>query len=186
MDTREIIIILTKQLINFLEEIERGMAPIAEADTLTPTDPPPHTLEPRPQAEENTPMPENICPPIEPPDLDDENMPWDLRIHSGGHSKTKDGLWKKKRGVSPELVEAVKAELLGTDDTDIPAAPVGPECSDLDAVKTWGDLMRFIEHNNVPSHCVAKACTANGIANVGEAQQYPSLIPKIAKDMGDE
>lgn len=45
-------------------------------------------------------------------ELDTEGSPWDVRIHSGAKSHTKDGKWKLARNVDPTLVERVKAELL--------------------------------------------------------------------------
>lgn len=45
-------------------------------------------------------------------DLDSEGLPWDGRIHSSSRQKlVKGGGWKKIRGVDPELVEKVEAEL---------------------------------------------------------------------------
>lgn len=45
-------------------------------------------------------------------ELDSEGLPWDARIHSSGKSRLKsDDTWKKLRGVDPELVKQVEAEL---------------------------------------------------------------------------
>jgi hypothetical protein len=55
-------------------------------------------------------------------DVDAAGMPWDNRIHGAKRAKTvKDGLWKKKRGVSPDLVATVEAELTAA--MSAPAAP---------------------------------------------------------------
>lgn len=45
---------------------------------------------------------------------------WDARIHSSNHKKYPDGTWMKRRGVSPETVAAVKAELRAA---EVPATP---------------------------------------------------------------
>lgn len=42
---------------------------------------------------------------------DVNNMPWDDRIHSGARSLTQDGAWRRKKGVSDDIVAAVEAEL---------------------------------------------------------------------------
>lgn len=44
-------------------------------------------------------------------ELDDEGTPWDERIHSGGKSKTQAGIWQKRKGVSQDVVNQVRAEL---------------------------------------------------------------------------
>lgn len=44
-------------------------------------------------------------------DLDKDGLPWDARIHSGGRAQIASGHWKKKRGVEPEEVARVEAEL---------------------------------------------------------------------------
>lgn len=72
-------------------------------------------------------------------DFDKEGLPWDERIHSSNHKLTAQGVWQRRRGVSDEVYNAVKAELLGkweaaepvTEDAPIPApvqapAPVAP------------------------------------------------------------
>lgn len=43
---------------------------------------------------------------------DVRGFPWDPRIHSRTESKTEDGAWKQKRGVSATLVTAVEKELM--------------------------------------------------------------------------
>lgn len=46
-------------------------------------------------------------------DFDKEGLPWDERIHSSNHKLTAQGIWQRRRGVSDEVYNAVKAELLG-------------------------------------------------------------------------
>lgn len=46
-------------------------------------------------------------------DFDKEGLPWDERIHSSNHKLTAQGVWQRRRGVSDEVYNAVKAELLG-------------------------------------------------------------------------
>ena len=44
-------------------------------------------------------------------DLDEEDLTWDKRIHSGSKTKLVNGNWKKLRGVSAALVATVEAEI---------------------------------------------------------------------------
>lgn len=56
-------------------------------------------------------------------ETDASGMPWDARIHSGGKAVIADGTWKKKRGVSAQLVAQVEAELRAVS----PSAPAPAE-----------------------------------------------------------
>lgn len=51
---------------------------------------------------------------------------WDDRIHSETKSQNKDGSWRQKRGVDPELVKAVLAEQKGAPALTTEAAPEVP------------------------------------------------------------
>lgn len=46
-----------------------------------------------------------------PPYLDTAGLPWDARIHSGGRTQTAKGEWVKKKGVQPNVIAQVTAEL---------------------------------------------------------------------------
>lgn len=46
-------------------------------------------------------------------DFDKEGLPWDERIHSSNHKLTSNGVWTRRRGITDEVYESVKAELLG-------------------------------------------------------------------------
>lgn len=45
-------------------------------------------------------------------DFDKEGLPWDERIHSSNHKLTGQGVWQRRRGITDEVYNAVKAELL--------------------------------------------------------------------------
>lgn len=64
-------------------------------------------------------------PPTTPPSVDAAGLPWDARIHSESKATVADGTWRKRRGVDPELVKQVEAELRGEVPAaaDIPAPP---------------------------------------------------------------
>jgi hypothetical protein len=67
-------------------------------------------------------------------DFDKEGLPWDERIHSSNHKLTAQGVWQRRRGVSDEVYNSVKAELLGkweaaepiTEDAPIPEPVQAP------------------------------------------------------------
>ena len=44
-------------------------------------------------------------------EVDTAGIPWDGRIHASTKNKTQQGVWKRKRGVDPALVETVTAKL---------------------------------------------------------------------------
>ena len=47
----------------------------------------------------------------EAPMVDSRGLPWDSRIHSSNKEQGKDGVWRRRRGVDPELEKQVEAEL---------------------------------------------------------------------------
>lgn len=67
-------------------------------------------------------------------DFDKEGLPWDERIHSSNHKLTAQGVWQRRRGISDEVYNSVKAELLGkweaaepvTEDAPIPEPVQAP------------------------------------------------------------
>lgn len=77
-------------------------------------------------------------------EVDATGLPWDARIHSlaegGGHPKTADGVWRKKRGVQPLTVSQVEAELRQTMAAGNPATatqtPVPPPATPAPTVPT--------------------------------------------------
>jgi hypothetical protein len=54
-------------------------------------------------------------------EIDVNGLPWDIRIHASTKTMTKDGAWTSKRGVQPDLVASVSAELRAT--MSAPPAP---------------------------------------------------------------
>lgn len=74
---------------------------------------------------------------------DSEGVMYDARIHSETKSQNKNGTWRQKRGVDPELVKAVLAEQQGAETVpvvgevpDAPAVPEVPEIPNVPAVPT--------------------------------------------------
>ena len=62
-------------------------------------------------------------------DFDKEGLPWDERIHSSNHKLTAQGVWARRRNITDEVYNAVKAELLakwGAAEPVVEDAPVMP------------------------------------------------------------
>lgn len=54
------------------------------------------------------------------PDFDSAGMPWNEKIHASSRATVADGTWRKKRGVSDELVAEVEAGLQAAIDEHAP------------------------------------------------------------------
>lgn len=82
-------------------------------------------------ATETVPLPPFALPepPSAPPIVDAAGLPWDARIHSESKATVADGTWRKRRGVDPELVKQVEAELRG----EVPAAAATPAVTEPSA-----------------------------------------------------
>ena len=59
-------------------------------------------------------------------EIDAEGLCWDARIHSSNKKKTAKGVWQRRRGVSDEAYEAIKAEILQSSAPAPVAAPAMP------------------------------------------------------------
>ncbi|WNO24194.1 hypothetical protein Scuro_33 [Acinetobacter phage Scuro] len=82
-------------------------------------------------------------------ELDDEGLPWDVRIHSSSGVKIKDGTWKLKRGLDAAYVEEIKAELKQVMNIPAPDAttPPPPQSQDTNAFSV-GTVNKLIEAGN--------------------------------------
>src|SRR5690606_2840486 len=49
----------------------------------------------------------------QPPALDSQGYPWDARIHASTKKQNADGTWSRRRNISDQLWEQVRAELRG-------------------------------------------------------------------------
>lgn len=104
-----------------------GIEPEAPAVTRSAPAPAPSAPEAPATVAADIPPPPFVLPepPAAPPSVDASGLPWDARIHSESKATVADGTWRKRRGVDPELVKQVEAELRGEAPTiaDIPAPP---------------------------------------------------------------
>lgn len=133
---------------------------------------------------------------------------WDDRIHSETKSQNKDGSWRQKRGVDPELVKAVLAEQKGapaggTHSPEVPAAteqqtpppvptaveqqqtpPPVPTATDAPTVKP-ADVIRFITSNKLDAAMVNEVLAAMGTGLTkaadlfAKADQAPAALESL-------
>ena len=99
-------------------------------------------------------------------DFDKEGLPWDERIHSSNHKLTAQGVWQRRRGVTDEVYNTVKAELLGkwgaaepvTENAPIPEpvqalvvapAPVAPAAPAQSTFETFSSKLQYALANKL-------------------------------------
>lgn len=89
-------------------------------------------------------------------DFDKEGLPWDERIHSSNHKLTAQGVWTRRRGITDEVYNAVKAELLGKWETAEPVveeapapAPVAPAAPAQSVFDTFSGKLQYALANKL-------------------------------------
>lgn len=129
-------------------------------------------------------------------ELDSDGLPWDHRIHSGSKGKlAKTQQWKKKRGVDPEEVTRVEAELRAAMSAS-PAAPIEPAApapapapqasapaAPTSAITTFPALMQRITGEGIPAADVTAAVNKQGLAALPLLAARPDLIPAVAAEL---
>lgn len=138
-----------------LTDMDRKVLALLAGTATAPAAPAP-AREPQPEtpAAEGPAGPEPTDTPAE---TDKDGLPWDERIHSSNHKMTAAGVWQLKRGVDKDLVEQVRAELLGntvdagpTPDEAFPVAttaaapPPPPPAADEATRTSFADIMRRV------------------------------------------
>ena len=126
-------------------------------------------------------------------EIDVDGVPWDDRIHSDAtEPKTKDGRWKKKRGVDIEEYKRITRELqllasgkVGTDELPIPTLPIETEETPLVEVApdqfevapiptTHVDLMKWVATQlatqKLTSIDITEVIKAGNLNNLGELE----------------
>jgi hypothetical protein len=114
--------------------------------------------------------------PVEPTETEQDLTGWDERIHAASKTRNSDGSWRKKRGVSDELVAVVEAELRGdTPDTqDATEAPDTPaEYTPQDVMRRLGELVTNGDFTPADIRQVATDCGLSEIVEI--AQDYHAL-----------
>ncbi|MNZ24090.1 hypothetical protein D3C78_412260 [compost metagenome] len=135
-------------------------------------------------------------------DTDLNGVKWDARIHSETRSTNKDGSWRQKRGVDPDLVKAVLAEQMGATGDDastvsLPAgpvpfptapaapaapvapAPVAPPAPAAPATVAPADVVRFVTLNKISPEQAIPVYQTFGLANAAALFTQPDLAPAV-------
>ena len=128
-------------------------------------------------------------------ELDTQGMPWDIRIHARTKTKMKDGSWKKLRGVGPNIVKQVEAELKAVQNIPAPppsvAVPVPPVTAAavqapaiaVAAVPGFTDLMslvtKSITEGKLKRDQVVEVLKPFGIPSLPLVSTRLDLIPEI-------
>lgn len=123
-------------------------------------------------------------------DTDSNGVTWDARIHSETRSTNKDGSWRQKRGVDPELVKQVLAEQQGAEVppappaapvVEVPPAPPAPvaEAPAAPAAVAPADVVRFVTLNKIPTDQAIPVYQSFGLANAAALFTQPDLAPAV-------
>lgn len=134
-------------------------------------------------------------------------IPWDPRIHTDKKTKTKDGKWRLKRGVSKELVAQVEKELSlqkippspPTETTlqpDVkqktpPSPPIEailqPDVkrgAPISSVSNFPSFVQAVVQKGLDQEKVISACQKYGCSSIQNLSTQPDLIPFIATELG--
>ena len=132
--------------------------------------------------------------PVPKAELDTQGFPWDIRIHARTKTKMKDGSWKKLRGVGPNIVKQVEAELQAVQSLPVPAAtgviPAAPSVAGVippvpvpPAVAGFSDLMaivtKAITEGKLRRDQVTEIITPLGIPSLPLLATRLDLIPTV-------
>jgi len=148
------------------------------------------------------------APPVEAPPgvvLDAAGLPWDARIHGSTKTTNKDGTWRGKRNVDPNMVAAVEAELraalaapgapaptldpaaafgtldpaaaFGTPQPEAPAAPAPP----VAATNAFAEFMKRVvakqAAKTVTTEMTVEIAKSFGLSSIRDLAARPDLIP---------
>lgn len=113
---------------------------------------------------------------------DKTGLPWDARIHSGNKTINADGTWKKRKGVSDAIVDAVTAELRATcgmaTGTGAASAPTG-------TIIPVADIAQLTNQAIAPPAPVAVPVPAVIAAPAPVSTPYTQLCDFLAKNTGE-
>lgn len=133
-------------------------------------------------------VPTPEVPPPPPPagiDVDVRGLPWDPRIHASTRAKTQDGQWRQKRGVDPNLLTVVEAELRQTmgiaAPPAIPPAPPVPPAPVVPPVPFAGSATPPVPPVSGTPTVPGSAGAATTASPGNPAPTFPQLMQAITK-----
>ena len=118
--------------------------------------------------------------PVEPTEPEQDLTGWDERIHAASKTRNSDGSWRKKRGVSDELVAVVETELRGDtpDATETPDTTEAPtaEYTPQDVMRRLGELVTNGDFTPADIRQVATDC---GLSEIVEIAQDDDALQRV-------
>jgi hypothetical protein len=134
-------------------------------------------------------------------ELDGDGLPWDHRIHASSKAKLSKApnCWKRKRGVDPDVIAEVEAELRAAMSAGphnpvnpapakpaVPAEPATPATAAAtdSAVATFPQLMAAITAGGITPAAVLAAVNLQGLTSLPLLASRPLLIPAVARTLG--
>ena len=189
---------------NELQTLGRGLRPTtppAETEVIAP----PITTEtevPAPPAETEVPAPpittetEVPAPPAT-IELDENGVPWDVRINTSTKGKTAKGVWKRKPGIEDDFYNGILSQLKAAQAVPAPTSldtvtqaaammaetppPAHPAPS---AITTFAELSEAIMTKGIPNETVTAAVNQVGLQSYLLLGGRLDLVPEVAKLLG--
>lgn len=134
----------------------------------------------------SAPVPTAVVPSAGGIEIDSKGMPWDTRIHSSTKAKNADNSWRKRKGVAPQTIEVVEAQLKTAMSAPATTAiPPVPEPGALagtpvpDFASFMFDVSQWVATKQLTTGDVVAACNSVGIATANLVALRPDLIPAI-------
>lgn len=134
----------------------------------------------------SAPVPTAVVPSAGGIEIDSKGMPWDTRIHSSTKAKNADNSWRKRKGVAPQTIEVVEAQLktamaaptaMTIPPVPEPGAVAGTPVPDF--ASFMFDVSQWVATKQLTTGDVVAACNSVGIATANLVALRPDLIPAI-------
>ena len=119
-------------------------------------------------------------------DVDANSLPWDIRIHASTKVKNADGTWRARRGVDPQLVLAVEAELRAVLAIPGPAAPVvAPQQAQIPMPPAVPTIPQppALPNPPTPEAALAQSVTGDAFDALSNEQRFPAWVAELEKAM---
>jgi hypothetical protein len=130
-------------------------------------------------------------------ELDNAGLPWAERIHSSAKSKSEDGTWRRKRGISDSVFDSVMSELLaarGVVEQPAASAPPPPKAAPAPPApstpaaevntSTLDDYISLVQDvtawmpTKLSHDQLTQVCATLGIASLPSLGTNLALVPK--------
>jgi hypothetical protein len=148
--------------------------------TTSPSVPPPAV--PIPPANVVPPPPPAITPIV--PTTDKAGLPWDARIHASTKTMTAEGVWKKKRGVLPEVAEEVEKEMRKIQALPAPGAAPAPGTPLPDFNAATLRMVTCIAAGKIKTADVDAVLASFGVETWGLLQARPDILAAVCTKLG--